>query len=405
MRALYSITTLLALCTTATTTTLPNPSRSQQQQQRPFNWLTTKSTGVNLGGWLVQEASLDTTFWETHAPNAPDEWTLCQTLGPAQCSAVLEHRYSTFITTATIDALAAAGISLLRIPTTYAAWVNLPGSGLYSGKQTVHLRVITEYAIRRYNMHIIIDVHSLPGGLNGLDIGEAVGHWGWFYNDTAWDHSMDVVDKVIEFIGASSRPTAFTFEVMNEPADRNKEDDLGMSVFGTPEAVSDSAAAYILRFWRAVLERVRMREAEAEREGLRVGDIPVMFQSFKLPDYWKGNFSADENVVFDMHNYYFEGRNTTAENLPRYMLSDAENKSGDGSIPVFVGEWAIQTAYNNSFALRERNVKAGLAIWEQYTQGSAYWSARFEGNDTVNGEGTKKDYWSFGRFIDLGYFD
>lgn len=403
MRALFSITTFLAICTTATTTTLPNPSK--QHPQSPFNWLTTKSTGVNLGGWLVQEASLDTEFWETHAPNAPDEWTLCQTLGPAQCSSVLEHRYATFITTSTIDTLAAAGISLLRIPTTYAAWINLPGSALYSGNQTQHLRRITEYAIDTYNMHIIIDVHSLPGGLNGLDIGEAMGHWGWFYNDTAWGHSMDVVDRVVEFIGASGRPRAFTFEVMNEPADRNREGDLGMAAFGTPAAVSDSAAAYILRFWRAVLERVRTRESQGQDKGLRVGDIPVMFQSFKLPDYWKGNFSADENVVFDMHNYYFEGRNTTAENLPRYMLSDAENKSGDGSIPVFVGEWAIQAAYNNSFALRERNVKAGLAIWEQYTQGSAYWSARFEGNDTADGEGTKKDYWSFERFIDLGFFE
>lgn len=254
-------------------------------------------------------------------------------------------------------------------------------------------------------MHVIIDVHSLPGGLNGLDIGEALGHWGWFYNDTAWSHSMDVVDRVVEFIGSSGRPRAFTFEVMNEPADRNKEEDLGMAAFGTPAAVSDSAAAYIVRFWRAVLERVRTREGQGQDGGLRVGDIPVMFQSFKLPDYWKGNFSADENVVFDMHNYYFEGRNTTAENLPGYMLSDAENKSGDGSIPVFVGEWAIQAAYNNSFALRERNVKAGLEIWEQYTQGSAYWSARFEGNDAADGEGTKKDYWSFERFIDLGFFE
>jgi hypothetical protein len=44
-----------------------------------------------------------------------------------------------------------------------------------------------------------------------------------------------------------------------------------------------------------------------------------------------------------------------------------------------------------------------LSIWEEYMQGSAYWTAKFEGTDEVNGEGDKKDYWSFGRFIELGY--
>jgi uncharacterized protein involved in high-affinity Fe2+ transport len=34
--------------------------------------------------------------------------------------------------------------------------------------------------IEKYDMHIILDIHSLPGGINGLDIGEAVGHWGWY---------------------------------------------------------------------------------------------------------------------------------------------------------------------------------------------------------------------------------
>ncbi|CEN62161.1 Putative Beta-1,3-exoglucosidase [Aspergillus calidoustus] len=87
-----------------------------------FNWTTTKATGVNLGGWLVQESTIDSTFWNSHAPTASDEWTLCKTLG-AHCGPVLEHRYRTFITRADIDTLASVGVSILRIPTTYAAWI------------------------------------------------------------------------------------------------------------------------------------------------------------------------------------------------------------------------------------------------------------------------------------------
>ncbi|KAL4930104.1 glycoside hydrolase superfamily [Aspergillus undulatus] len=396
MRPLKALTTSLLLLPPFASSLPHTPSTPQSESP----WLTKKYLGVNLGGWLVQERSLDTAFWSTHAPSAPDEWTLCTTLGPQQCSAVLEHRYATWITTSTIDSLANVGINLLRIPTTYAAWINLPGSGLYSGNQTAYLRSITEYAINKYDMHIMLDVHSLPGGINGLDIGEKQGNWGWFFNATAWDQSLDVIDQVVHFVSTSSNPRSFTIEPMNEPTDRNKDSDLGMTAFGTPSAVSDEAAGYILRFWKAVLGRVREWEGRLEL-GI---SIPVALQSFKLPSYWGANFTVDDNVVFDMHNYYFEGRNVTAENLPGYMRSDGEAKSGDGVVPVFIGEWSIQTAYNNSLELRESNVKAGLGIWEEFMQGSAYWAARFEGNDTVDGEGRKRDYWSFGRFVELGFF-
>ncbi|KAL2872153.1 glycoside hydrolase superfamily [Aspergillus lucknowensis] len=303
---------------------------SHRTNSTPFNWHTTKSTGLNLGGWLVQESTIDTTFWNTHAPNASD----------------------------------------------------LPGSKLYSGQQA-------------YDMHIIIDVHSLPGGLNGLTIGKATGHWGWFFNETAWEYSIDVVDAVLAFIASSSSPGSFTLEPMNEPADRNKDSDLGMAVFGTPEALSEAAAAYVLDFWNAVLGRVR----ESGLDDL----VAVMAQSFKLPGYWAGKFSADANLVFDMHNYYFEGRETSSENLPGYILSDAMMKCGDGTFPVFVGEWSIQAAYNNSFALRERNLRVGLEAWEEYTQGSCYWAAKYDGDGTVDGEGSQKDYWTFERFIEAGF--
>ncbi|KAL4809712.1 glycoside hydrolase superfamily [Aspergillus unguis] len=390
--------TILSLSLATSALSLP----SHVSQHQSFNWTTEKRTGVNLGGWLVQEKSLDNTWWNTYGPDAADEWDICQTLGPAKCSSVLEHRYATYITTDLIDTFASAGVNILRIPSTYAAWIDLPGSGLYSGNQTTYLRKITEHAITKYDMHIVLDVHSLPGGLNGLEIGEKVGNWGWFYNATAWAHSLEVMDQVLEFVASSSSPGSFTLEPMNEPADRNKESDLGMSVFGTPEALSDKAAAYVLEFWKAVLKKVRGFERERD---LGVS-IPVGFQSFKLPSYWKGNFTSGDNVLFDMHNYYFEGRNTTSQNVPKFMLEDAKLKSaGAGGVPVFIGEWAVQTASGNELKLRERNVKAGISLWEEYMQGSAYWSGRYLGNATVVGEGVTKNYWDFEEFVELGFFD
>src|SRR5689334_9235707 len=100
--------------------------------------------------------------------------SLCQLLGK-RCGPVFEARYASFLNFTTIDTLASVGVNTLRIPLTYAAWVKVPGSELYSGNQVQFLDRIVTYAVQRYNMHIIIGLHSLPGGVNSLDIGEAFG--------------------------------------------------------------------------------------------------------------------------------------------------------------------------------------------------------------------------------------
>jgi glucan 1,3-beta-glucosidase len=129
------------------------------------NWRTYKANGVNLGAWLEQEKDYDIGFWNSGAPDAPDEWTWCQVLG-ARCGPLLEQRYATWVTIADIDKLAATGINTLRIPTTYAAWIEFPGSQFYHGNQQKYLKAITDYAISRHGMHIIVGLHSLPGGVN-----------------------------------------------------------------------------------------------------------------------------------------------------------------------------------------------------------------------------------------------
>ena len=102
---------------------------------------------------------MDQAWWFKHS-NASDEWNFCKGLC-TQCGPILEERYATFITKAHIDKFASVGVNLLRIPTTYAAWIDVPWSELYSGNQQKWLREIVEYAIDEYGMHVIIGLHSL----------------------------------------------------------------------------------------------------------------------------------------------------------------------------------------------------------------------------------------------------
>ncbi|KAF7720038.1 Glucan 1,3-beta-glucosidase [Penicillium ucsense] len=355
-----------------------------------INWRTFSGHGVNLGGWLEQESTIDTTWWSTYGANAADEWTICANLGPEECSRVFEARYRTFITTSDIDRLAGAGVSILRIPTTYAAWVRVPGSQLYSGHQQEYLRKIADHAIKKHGMHIILDLHSLPGGTNGLDIGEKVGNWGWWHNETALEWSLRAVDAVVAFVQSSTRPQSYTIEPINEPVD-NRD----FATFGTPAALSDLGAQWLLKYFREVIARVKKVNPR----------IPVMLQgSFQTEEFWSPHFEASENIVFDLHHYYFQFPQATSANVSTYICGDARASAGDGKFPTFVGEWAIETGGRNELALRGQNLQAGLSAWSQFTRGSTYWTAKFWNNATVVGEGIKQDYWNYEEMIAEGTF-
>jgi aryl-phospho-beta-D-glucosidase BglC (GH1 family) len=226
-----------------------------------LDWTTFNGNGVNLGGWLEQESTIDTEWWAQYSGGEADEWGLCAYQG-SQCGPVLERRYAIWITTADIDEPVEAGISILRIPTTYAAWVKVPGSQLYSGNQVSFLNSISSYAVSKHSMHIIIDVHSLPGGVNGMPFGEAEGHYGWFNNQTALNYSLQVIDAVISFVQNSGFPQAFTIEPINEPVDNTD-----ITAFGTPAALSESGASWVLKYVQEIIAKVQATNPK----------IPVMF--------------------------------------------------------------------------------------------------------------------------------
>lgn len=358
-----------------------------QASAASFNWKTSKANGVNLGGWLVQESTIDTAWWNTNCGNAVDEWTCCVNLG-SRCADVLTRRYATWITPADIDRLAAANVTLLRIPTSYAAWVKLPGSQLYSGDQASYLKSVTTYAINKYNMQIIIDIHSLPGGVNGMPFGEREGAFGWFNNDTALDYSYRAVSAAIDFIKNSGFASHFTLEPLNEPVD-NRD----ITKFGSPLALSDNGAAWVTKYIQGVLELLKTAQL----------DIPVMVSDgFKGEPHFSPAFPATANIVFDIHNYYFAGRGANSSTAQDLICSDAKASVGDGKFPVFIGEWSIQTELNNRLANRAELLNTGLYAFDRYNHGSAYWTAKFSGTAAVDGEGNQADYWNYSTFVARG---
>ncbi|KAI4604016.1 hypothetical protein KJ359_000142 [Pestalotiopsis sp. 9143b] len=352
------------------------------------NWTHFKANGANLGGWLEKEKTHDPIWWASfggEASEASDEWTLCGTLGD-ECGPAFEARYADFLNTTTIDQLASVGVNTLRIPTTYAAWIDVPGSQFYHGNQLTYLREITQYAIEEYSMHIIVGLHSLPGGVNNLDIGEGLMRDGWFYNETNLDYSLQAIDKILDFAQQSGYLNAFTIAPINEASD-------DLSSFGTAAGLSDNATNWILKYMDGVFERV---EAVDKR-------IPVMLQDcFKGASFWAPMFDTSKNLVFDSHVYYFAAAGTYSAWVNPAVCGQAEYIAEETTFPVFVGEWSLQVMYNNTLDGRKSIFDTQRYAWSKYVSGGSFWTAVSYSTAVVDGEGTQRDYWSYIDLINAG---
>jgi glucan 1,3-beta-glucosidase len=343
------------------------------------DWRTFKANGANLGGWLEKEKTHDPIWWDSvGGSDAPDEWTLCQTLG-SKCGPILEERYASFLNTSTIDKLASVGVNVLRIPTTYAAWVSVPGSELYHGKQQSYLRTITQYAITKYNMHVIVGLHSLPGGVNNLDIGEALFHSGWFNNATNLDYSFQAIDGILNFIKASGHMNAFTIAPINEASDN-------LAGFGSAAGLSVNATNWINTYHDGVLAKI----AKVDKR------IPMMIQDcFMGASYWAPFFDASKNIVFDSHVYYFAAAGTYSNYVNPAVCGQAAYIAEETKFPIFIGEWSLQAMYNNTLAGRKTIFDTQRYAWQKYVSGGSFWTAISYSTAAVDGEGTQREYWSY----------
>jgi hypothetical protein len=221
-----------------------------------------------------------------------------------------------------------------------------------------------------------------------MPFGGGEGCFAWFNNQTALDYSYKAVDAAIAFIQNSGFPSHFTLEPLNEPVDNRN-----IMFFGTPLALSDNGVAWVTRYIQGVVSRVAAANPK----------IPVMLSDgFKGTEAFSKSFPTSTNLVFDIHNYYFAGRSVISANETVAICSDAKASVGDGKFPTFVGEWSIQAELDNTFASRAKNLNTGLYAFNKYTAGNAYWTAKFFGNATVDGQGVQADYWNYLGFAKLG---
>jgi glucan 1,3-beta-glucosidase len=273
---------------------------------------------------------------------------------------------------------------------------------------------------------------------NSLDIGEALGHAGWWYNATHFQETINVVDSMITFILGSANPRAFTLGAGNEAGDT------GLAHFGTPDTISyPDGVNYYNSFMKTVYALLQTRAPF----------VPLMIQdSFMGASYWAPFWNKGDNIVFDSHFYFCELHGIMDADLVllstnsfplRYAflavaaagvygniipeITCGQASSAQTDFPVFVGEWSLEAIYNNTLDGRASLYQSQQYAYSQYLSGGAFWGyksvvgesprnpldatvillmttrlARADTTTKIDGEGTKVDYWNWRKLAEAG---
>ncbi len=381
--------------------------------------------GVNLGNWLVLEKWMSPALFD--GTTAEDEYYLPTQLSKEVYEARIKIHRAEYITERDFVRIKAMGLNTVRIPVPYFIF----------GDRPPFIGCIDELDkafnwAERYDLQILIDLHTAPDSQNGFDNGGISGVCKWSKQPDEVEFVLNVLERLAQRY--KDRKGLWGIEVINEPILDNM-----WEIMNVPERypAADSKKAegsgpntmeFLRRFYLDAYDRLRKHLPEEK--------YIVIHDAFKL-HAWK-DFMQEEkykNVVLDTHQYLMfaemDGCEQTIEGYENYIKEHYEDeiRKMQQYFPVICGEWCLfnslavgcdtrggQSVLNGQEGMSAENVsleqkkkiyqavaKAQLAAWNTGS-GYFYWSYKLL-TDTVNTPGwVGWDSWDFGRCADLGWF-
>jgi len=320
-------------------------------------------TGTNLGGWLVLEPWITPSlFYRFTGKNGSegvgiDSWTLCEALGPEEGNKLMRAHWAAWYNEDHISNLSVRGIEIVRVP--IGDWTLDPYGpyvGCMDGASDMVQWILDTCA--KYNIKVLIDVHTAKGSQNGFDNSgqtsllvwrneTSFSHWG---NAAAnWLGDFDWTDKAV----AGNYNGGFYRNVNYANIQRSLNMTLNLlktygahSAFYAFEPVNEpwwlTDLVVLKDFYRKVRKQVQRYAPQAKF---------VFHDSFRYDaTVWNDLFEDwdTQNVVMDHHYYQaFDGPPTPGEEPTigdRCALYQGETlKARDIKYDVWFGEWALAT--------------------------------------------------------------
>lgn len=243
-----------------------------------------KIRGVNLGGWLVLERWIKPSLfgeWPVLDPSSPkDQWTYCETLGAREARSRLEAHWDTWVTNASIVALAEAGVTHVRVPIGHWILGDVAHDEPYVNGEWPYLVRAAAWC-RAAGIEIWLDLHTAPGSQNGFDNSGRLGN-------ATWDLDLANVNRTLATVAAVSQ--------------RVKADGLADVVTGV--GLLNEPGQYV-DYWRMLTYYTQaytaIRAELGEGVAVYIGD---MFSPQSFNWFWHaGNPINATNVYLDSHIY------------------------------------------------------------------------------------------------------
>ena len=295
-----------------------------------------KLRGANLGNWLVLEK------WMGSSPLASaeceDDRGLIDEFDPQELAEALERHRATFITEFDFVWMAQSGIDLVRIPVPYYLF------------GTKHHTACVEYLDRafewaeRWNIKVLVDLHTVPLSQNAFDNGGYMGLCAWAQDEGRIEFVVDVLERIARRYAGNT--ALWGIEALNEPANQRM---LAMNLanYGKhyPERVARSKVIprdVLLDFYDRVYQRLRPIVGP---------EVALVFHDQFELESWRDLLPQDryDNIVIDTHLYLnFQDFGFTRYDGAEYQAKVAEFaeqvREAAKYHQVLVGEWCLPLA-------------------------------------------------------------
>lgn len=381
--------------------------------------------GVNLGNWLVLEKWMNPALF--YGTTAEDEYWLPRQLSKEVYEERIRIHRSEYITERDFVTIKSWGMNTVRIPVPYFVF----------GDREPYIGCVEELDkafnwAEKYDLKILIDLHTAPEGQNGFDNGGISGVCKWAQNPDEVEYVLTVLERLAERYG--KRESLWGIEILNEPVLEKAWEFMDVQKRYPPvddKMAEDSKGIpldFIQEFYKKAYRRMRIHMPNEK--------YVVFHDGFEL-NSWKDFMQEDvyKNVVLDTHMYIFvaemRGCEQSVEGYVNYFNEhfSREIEEMQQYFPIICGEWSlfnslacgtdtqgaqsvlngVEGAAEESFTPEQKKeiyqavAKAQLAAWKKGS-GYFYWSYKLM-VDTVNTEGwIGWDSWDLGRCVDFGWF-
>lgn len=289
--------------------------------------------GTNLGNWLNPEGYMFN-FKKTNC-----EWMIndmvCELAGPDFAREFWQAFKDNYITEADIAYIKQTGANTIRLPFNCKLFTRED----YMGKnnETEGFKQMDKVIdwCRKYDLHLILDMHDCPGGQTGDNIDNGHGYPWLFESEASQQLFCQIWQKIASRY--KDEPVILGYELMNEPI---------ATMF------SDSLRAAL----NAKLEPLYKRATKAIRE---VDQNHIILLGGAQ---WNGNFEPfsdwkfDDKIMYTCHRYGGEPTKAAIQSI-----IDFRDKT---KLPMYMGEIGHNTdQWQADFCATMKKANIGYTFW------------------------------------------